>query len=148
MQHNQLERAFCYADKENNGFLNKHEIKVAYLTIFGYKPSQFEMNDIFTKYGNNECIDKANFINFVLDRQKYIDKYDQIRETFQCFDTRRKGFINFEDFKKGMQKHYMYMPELKITQYFRELDLNGDGKVSFYDFTIMMEEEQSLFLKK
>lgn len=148
MEKSKIERIFHYVDKDNTGFLNKYQLKIAYLCLFGYKPSKFELRDIFINYGQHiqqngvpvfHGVDKVNFIKLIQIRQKYVDWYDKIREIFQCFDTKNKGFISLEDFKRCCLLKYSHMEELKITQYFREIDTNGDGKVSFNDFTIMME---------
>ena len=148
METKYIERAFHYADKNGNNYLNKHELHVAYLTLFGYKPSKFELDNIFSKYGRlNEArddilIDKNNFLTLIFERCKFMDKYDEIREIFQSFDWKCKGFIDFDDFKRAILLKYPHMDDLKISRYFRELDTNGDDKVSFHDFVFMMENSK------
>jgi len=142
-------RAFRYLDKENIGHLNKHQLKVFYVCLFGYRPSAFELNNILGKYGKSKInnvkfdeeivVDKEELYNYVTGKLKYTDKYDEMREIFQNFDMQCKGFIDFEDFKKAARLKYPNMEDLKMQKFFRELDKNSDNKVSFHDFVLMME---------
>ena len=142
-----IERAFDFADKDSKGYLNKQELKISFLCLFGFKPSKFD--DIFHHYGKsvNEqhshepivAIKKDDFINLIHDRLKFVDEDDEIREIFHCFDMRCKGFIDVNDFKEAVRLKFPSFDDMKILRYFRELDGNSDGRVSYQDFCLMMK---------
>jgi len=142
-----IEKSFNFADKETKGYLTKRELKIVFLCNFGFRPSRFEVSDIMEKYSQHykssvgtevRGISKDNVIKIISDRLSYMDKDDGIREIFQCFDMRCKGFIDIDDFKHAIRLKFKHLSEMTIVQYFRELDTNGDGRVGFSDFHFMM----------
>ena len=139
-----FERAFNFVDNLQKGFLDKHQIKLLYLSLFGYQPSLFELKNLSAK-GYNHFGKHSNYVSrediwkHLEEKFQYKDKYDELREIFQSFDVQSKGFINFEDFKKAIKIKNPSMDELKILRYFRELDTNLDDRVSFQEFVLMME---------
>ncbi|XP_066927313.1 EF-hand calcium-binding domain-containing protein 11-like [Clytia hemisphaerica] len=149
-------RSFSFADKENLGYLNRHQLKIFYICLFGHKPSPFELETLFNKSGKidgktipeqkpNNLLSKQELWNHIESQRQYKDKYEEMREIFQAFDLRGKGFINFEDFKEGMKVKYKNMDEINMQKYFRELDSNCDDRVSFHDFVLMMQDGKSIF---
>ena len=144
-----FERAFSFVDKRNNGSLDIHQIKMLYLSLFGYKPSLFELNNLARKVKYNYdnefeeiYVSKEDLWKHLEEKFQYKNKYDELREIFQSFDIQCKGFINFEDFKKAIKLKNSKMDELKILKYFRELDTNLDDRVSFHEFLTMMEHSK------
>lgn len=139
-----FERAFSFVDKNNMGMLNRHQIKMLYLALFGYQPSLFELNNLSDKIkrNNGNYISKEDLWKHLEEKFHYKDKYDELREIFQSFDTHCKGFINFEDFEKAIKLKHPKMDRLKILKYFRELDTNLDDRVSFHEFVMMMENNK------
>lgn len=139
-----FERAFSFVDKDNMGMLNKHQIKMLYLALFGYQPSLFELNNLMMKMkrNNQNYISKEDLWKHLEEKFHYKDKYDELREIFQSFDTNCKGFINFDDFEKAMKLKNPKIDRLKILKYFRELDTNLDDRVSFHEFVMMMEHNK------
>lgn len=142
-----IERSYDYCDKNNKGYLKKRELKICFLCNFGFKPSKFEINDILDKYGKYYQsassgliigVGKVDVIRIMNDRFNFINEDDGIREIFQSFDSRCKGFIDINDFRKAVRLKYKHLNDLTIQQYFRELDTNSDGRVSFSEFHYMM----------
>ena len=147
-----IKDAFDLADEEKNGYLTKDDFKIAHLAIFGCKPSKHEAQEIVTKYGKLitkrmhletvieeiRVIDFENFLQVMLDRLKYTDMDEDIRETFHILDARCKGFVDFEDFKSLVHKFLPRFDLLKVRRLFNEADHDSDGRVSFRDFQMLM----------
>ncbi|XP_020235308.1 probable calcium-binding protein CML31 [Cajanus cajan] len=66
------------------------------------------------------------------------DKLKDLREAFDLYDTERSGFITPKALKRMLHK----LGESKSTKECKAMisafDLNGDGMLSFQEFTIMM----------
>ena len=150
-----IEEAYKFADKDKKGYLTKRELNICFLATFGFKPSKFEVGDILERHGEvyktnnvfeNEIIvgvPKEKITAVMAARHTaVVDKDDGIRELFQSFDTRCKGFIDIEDFKKAVRLKFKHLNEMTILQYFREVDSNCDGRVSYSDFHYMMSNVQ------
>lgn len=151
-----FERAFHFADKSEKGYLDGHAVKVAYLCIYGYKPSKQELTDLLDSYGKEikinekenlkkeKVIYKQDFLNIINNRINFQDKDDEIREIFQCFDQNSKGFLDIEDFIHAYHLKFKHLNEIKAAQYFREIDTDNDGRISYRDFQLMMRSKDFL----
>lgn len=146
MDEREIEKVFHFVDEENKGFLDKTELKIAYLCLFGFKISSIEIKEILRKCGSefkngkhkHYGLNKIDFVTLVTNRFKSIDEDEQIREIFNYFDARCKGFIDFKDFKRAVHMKLKHFDDNKLIRCFRELDRNIDGRVSFADFQLMM----------
>ena len=150
-----VKQAFDFADVEKNGYLSMDDFKVAHIAIFGCKPSKHEMQDIIRKYGkiidtpsirgivneHTHVIDFEQYQQVMIDRLKYTDIDDEIRETFHILDARCKGFIDFEDFKNLVHRFLPRFDLLRVRKLFDETDRDSDGRVSYRDFQILMNND-------
>lgn len=147
-----IKRAFDLADTEKKGYLKKEEFKIAQLVILGCKPSKQEVDELMEKHGkliselNSDVkeqfvIDFGKFQQIMIERLMYSDYDDDIMETFRILDARCKGFIDFEDFKKLVLKFMPNFDLLKMRRIFNEGDRDNDGKISFRDFQILMNND-------
>ena len=156
-----IERVFHFADKENRGFLQRKEIKIAYVAIFGYKPARTELDDIISNYGKHintehpdtvsisdlerraNVVTRNEFLSLITNRLKFADKDNEIREIFQLFDRNNKGFIDLDDFLYATKLRLKCFADFELTQFFRELDGDCDGRISYRDFQRMMRSKES-----
>ena len=150
-----VKQAFDFADVEKNGYLSMDDFKVAHIAIFGCKPSKHEMRDIIRKYGkiidtpsirgivneHTHVIDFEQYQQVMIDRLKYTDIDDESRETFHILDARCKGFIDFEDFKNLVHRFLPRFDLLRVRKLFDETDRDSDGRVSYRDFQILMNND-------
>ena len=161
MNQKDIERVFHFSDKENRGFLQRKELKIAYIAIFGYKPSRTELDDIMLNYGEHISTEYANtvsisdlerrknvvtknkFLNLITSRLRFVDKDNEIREIFQLFDRNNKGFIGLDDFLYATKSKLKCFADFELTQFFRELDGDCDGRISYRDFQRMMRSREN-----
>ncbi|XP_025091881.1 EF-hand calcium-binding domain-containing protein 11-like [Pomacea canaliculata] len=139
-----LKTVFLEADEDLKGYLNTEDLKVAMVSLFGYKPSKSEANQILQHYGHtrdDEAIglNLAEFTDAMTPKVINIDEDEEIRQTFMAFDSHCKGFVTGEDLKKVFAKIAPHMSSHCLEMIFRELDRDGDGRVSYKDFDFMMK---------
>ncbi|XP_052698854.1 EF-hand calcium-binding domain-containing protein 11-like isoform X3 [Crassostrea angulata] len=104
-----LSVVFHEADDRNKGFLTREDVKVAIAELFGYKPSKYEVDQIMNNYGTR--------FNSVIGR----------------------GFLSVEDLQRAFSQVAPHIPNHTVQTCFRELDRDGDGRISYKDFDFMMK---------
>jgi len=136
-----IQEAFSLADIDNKGYLSRFDLKVAMVSLFGYKPSSFEVNDIISKIDKNECpgITFDQFTVIASNKLKAQDDDDYIRQIFRACDLECRGFITLENAKKIFGQAAPFMDIMTVERVFKELDGDRDGRVSYKDFEYMMK---------
>ncbi|XP_041069882.1 EF-hand calcium-binding domain-containing protein 11 isoform X1 [Carcharodon carcharias] len=134
---------FRECDLGQKGYLSREDLKVAVVTMFGYKPSKMETNVMMAAVLENHLpgLPLEQFTNLMSRKMAAQDRYDQIRQIFSAFDARCRGFLTLEDFKRAFADVTPRLPEQTVLEAFREVDRDLDGHVSFKDFEIVMHHE-------
>ena len=135
------EKAFRLADEEGKGYLTKEDYKAAVISLFGYKPSNYEVEEVWNKHCPNSSVGlvKKGFIDLMTSRLKSQDTDDLIRQIFVSFDRQSRGFISLQDCKDAFRQITPHIGERRIETVFGEVDSNMDGRVSYRDFEIMVK---------
>ncbi|KAL3874907.1 hypothetical protein ACJMK2_037859 [Sinanodonta woodiana] len=140
-----LSRIFDTADEDGKGYLSREDLKVALVELFGYKPTKMETNQLLEKYGdkydssNCKVLSKEQFMASMMEKMVKRDEDEEIRQTFLAFDMQCHGFLTVEDLKKVFSQVAPSLPAQSIHSSFRELDRDGDGRISYKDFNFMMK---------
>ncbi|XP_036363334.1 EF-hand calcium-binding domain-containing protein 11-like isoform X2 [Octopus sinensis] len=138
-----LRNVFKEFDEGNKKYLSREDIKMSILCLFGYKPSKYETDRIMQAYSdefNEEMgLTLESFIKAMTPKMAARDENEEIRLTFMAFDFSCHGFLTIADLKKVFKEVAPKFPEENIEVIFREVDQDGDGRVSFKDFEFMMK---------
>ena len=154
----QIAEAFHNADEEKKGFLTSEDLKVAFVSLFGYKPSKSEVQQLMAKFQKpgssvNDQISGCSktFVNtqtgMTLENFTEIakikilaeDTNDEIRQLFIAFDTKSQGFITLDIAKKVFLQVAPFLDSVTVEKLFREADTDRDGRVSYRDFEFVMK---------
>ena len=138
------EEAFQAADEEGKGSLTREDYKVAMLSLFGYKPSKYEVDSVWRdKCGSLEGnLFKERFVSLAVERIKKLDKQSLARQVFLAFDVPCRGFLQKEEWLRALQSVAPRLATGQVPNLFAEVDWNGDGRVSYRDFEIMMSHDE------
>lgn len=139
-QQNLIFQVFFQADNGKKGYLTRKELKLAVVEIFGYKPSKYEVNEMFEKEQNiSSGLSRDVFNKLMRSKLLMQDEDGEIRQTFLAFDTKCRGFIGLEDAKNIFEVVAPFVKQFDLQRLFREVDRDGDGRVSYRDFEYMMK---------
>ena len=153
----QIAETFHNADEEKKGFLTKEDLKVAFVSLFGYKPSKSEVQQLMAKYQTqessvggllpgNQALAKTK-VGMTLEHFTEIAKIkilaedtdDEIRQMFIAFDTKCQGFITLDIAKRVFLQVAPFLDSVTVEKLFQEADTDRDGRVSYRDFEFIMK---------
>lgn len=132
------EDAFTAADEGEKGYLTREDYKVAILSLFGYKPSKYEVQTVWKDEENQPGLTKQQFVSLVSQWVQEQDKNALTRQVFLAFDTCCHGYLTLDDCIRAFQSVAPHLDKDRIPDLFCEVDWNEDGRVSYRDFEIMM----------
>lgn len=138
------EKAFQAADEGQKGYLTAEDYKVAVLSLLGYKPSKYEVATVWQtrrqcQEEKEEGLQREAFISLMTQRLRKQDRDDLTRQVFLTFDARCQGFITEADCARAFSQVAPRMVGQGLPGLFREADSNGDGRVSYRDFELLMQ---------
>ena len=79
-------------------------------------------------------VDYTEFVAATLSARQYLKK-DMLWAAFRVFDTNGSGEIDRDELKEVLHDDNVK----RIDAMIKEVDLNGDGKISFEEFCAMMQ---------
>lgn len=138
-------KAFRNATKHGQDQLDPEDYKVAVLELLGYKPSKYEVASVWLSClgeGQMEAgswMGMDTFVSYMTDRLRQKDQDELIREVFISLDVYQRGFLTEGECLAAFHQVAPHLKEDVVKGLFTELDFNGDGKVSYRDFEIMMK---------
>ncbi|CAD5217021.1 unnamed protein product [Bursaphelenchus okinawaensis] len=68
-------------------------------------------------------------------------EYDEFKKAFQFFDANHDGYITAEELELAMNKCGVYPSKLELTLVMSEGDRDGNGVITFDEFTTLMENQ-------
>lgn len=129
---------FKSIDKNSDGKLSRKELIEGYTQILG-ELAEDEVDRIMKiadTDGSGE-IDYSEWVIATMDKKKLLTE-DKLLMAFNMFDKDKGGSISSAEVKDtiGVGKN---IDEKLWNEIINEVDVNGDGEISFQEFKIMME---------
>lgn len=139
-----IQKVFYESDEEDKKYLNKYDIKVAIIRLFGHKVSKDEITQMLKDHGSIQVsgekgLNLAQFREAMKPKLKAVDEDDEIRHTFLAFDRTCRGFLTLDDVKTVFRQICPHFAEHRVELAFKEVDRDGDGRISYKDFDFMMK---------
>ena len=143
----QLREAFKKADEAGSGKLNFSQLKALMLSMATEDQQKEDdvdhIADLIMKMADingDKMIDYDELVKFIYDEES--DPKEKMREAFRLCDTDRDGFIckkELAELLKLAGKDKGEESKQKIVGIMALFDQNGDGKLSYQEFSDMME---------
>jgi Ca2+-binding EF-hand superfamily protein len=76
------------------------------MRALGQNPTDKELEDMISSadLDGNKTIDFNEFLQTMAKKMKNYEEADELQEAFNCFDTRRCGYINAQDLMQVMSR--------------------------------------------
>ncbi|XP_039597499.1 EF-hand calcium-binding domain-containing protein 11 isoform X1 [Polypterus senegalus] len=114
---------FEQCDEDKDGYLNREDLKVAVVMLFGYKPSKAETNAMMASsiQAGLPGLPLEHFLKLMASKLLAQDEYEKTRQVFTAFDVSCRGFLTLEDFKRAFACVASHLPGQTVQETFRGL---------------------------
>lgn len=135
----ELREIFGSFDRNNDGSLTPLELG-SLLRALGIIPSSDQIEALMQKADRNSngLVEFSEFValvepDLVPKSSPYTE--EQLRQLFRIFDRDGKGFITAADLAHSMAKLGHALTAKELTGMIKEADTDGDGRISFQEFS-------------
>jgi calmodulin len=133
--------AFNMFDIDGGGTIETHELKEV-LTALGESPTDDDIREMIILVDENKdgVVDFDEFITLMRLRmgESADDAEQNLRDVFDIFDADGSGLIDRHEMASLMKKLAQGLSEEEITAIMEEVDVDGDGEVSYEEFKNLM----------
>jgi len=138
----EMKNLFQAIDEDQNGVLTRDELVKGYKRLYGEIVSEEEIEETFSKIDTDGSgqIDYSEFIAACMYQSEFINS-QRLRVAFKVLDTDNSGSINAQELKKALGGNRF--DDNFWEGLISEVDLNGDGEISFQEFQAMMSKTLS-----
>ena len=128
-----LKETFCTMDINKDGSLTLEEVKNSLKKYMNENDIEkaFKVIDI----NNSNKIEYTEFISSLISKKEFL-KEEKLLEIFKTLDKDGNGTISKEEIKNVLNGQDL--DENDIKQFILKFDLNGDGKIDYYEFVSNM----------
>lgn len=136
----ELREAYTLFDESGDGKISVREMKVI-LRSLGQNPRESEIKDLMKSIGGGDGCEETDFEGFLKLMRKKLNEPEmdeEMFEAFKTFDKEGKGYYDVNEMREVLAQYGEKLTEQEAQQLFRDIDLNGDGKIEFEDFVYMM----------
>jgi len=136
----EFKEAFDLFDKNGDGQVTASELG-AVMESLGHCPTEEQLMDMVHEVdeNGNGCIELDEFIKMMSRTVQESESEKELREAFKVFDKDKDGFISAAELRNVMYNLGEELSELEIFEMIEEADLDGDGRVNFKEFKVMMQ---------
>lgn len=133
-----LIRTFHKLDRNHDGTLSIEEIKTVLSSNSAFSNERVEEIVRSIDGARKGKIHLSEFLAATLDRRVYMNQ-EKLAQAFRRFDVSNIGYITAEELREVLDKDNTINDPLVWEEIISEVDIDGDGKVSFEEFVNMME---------
>ena len=134
----EIDTVFRSLDHDCDGKLTREDVETSYKEFFGRTLSKEDLDSMFAQvnFSGSGAIEYSEFVVASLMEKNLIDDF-KLMAAFKIFDKKNKGYIDVEDLKQVLDLDDD-MDGYILNVIVRQVDDNGDGKISFDEFKDMM----------
>ncbi|ABN68484.1 spindle pole body calcium-binding protein component [Scheffersomyces stipitis CBS 6054] len=135
-QKQEIREAFSLFDMNNDGYLDYHELKVAFRAL-GFDLSKREVLDVIHEYDTDDrnLISYENFFQSAVgERIVNRDPLDEVRRAFKLFDDDNTGKISLRNLRRVAKELGENLTDDELRAMIDEFDLDEDGEINEEEF--------------
>ena len=134
----EIDTVFRSLDHDCDGKLTREDVETSYKEFFGRTLSEEDIDSMFAQvnFSGSGAIEYSEFVVASLMEKNLVDDF-KLMAAFKIFDKENKGYIDVDDLKEVLDLDDD-MDGYILNVIVRQVDDNGDGKISFDEFKDMM----------
>lgn len=131
---NNIDKIFRAMDLNGDGKLSKDEVKAGYESHFGKALSDDDIDNMFKSVDadNSGTIEYSEFVVATMN-EKTLMSTNNLQTAFKMFDKDGGGSISTEELKQVLA-FGQNIDEAAVAKMIQQIDINGDGEISFDEF--------------
>ena len=135
----ELKEIFCAFDKNCDGRLTKEELHEGLNKIYHVNNIKSSLECLMKTIDtdNNGFIEFEEFVRVCINKEKLLTEKN-LKIAFDLFDRDKNGAISCSELKYVLGEFNGRVKESVWRNMINEIDLNGDGEISFEEFKTMM----------
>ena len=138
-----IAEAFALGDEVGKDYLTAHDLKVAMLFLFGYKPSKYEINQLMRCEKLNDDEHKImtfqTFKSIMSAKMASEDETQKVRELFCMLDVKCQGYLTLDDIQSAFKSVAPNLSQSRILSCYQEMCNHSDAKLSYREFEKVMK---------
>ncbi|KAK3599649.1 hypothetical protein CHS0354_029110 [Potamilus streckersoni] len=145
----EFREAFRLFDPDGDGTITSLELGMV-MRVIGQNPTEAELQDMINEVDQdgNGTIEFEEFVAMMATRAKQQEDSDDImQKTFSVFDRDKTGYITSNNLRTVLRNIGMRFSAKVVQEMINEVDSDGDGKVNYEEFKVMMTST-GRYLKK
>ncbi|KAH9256506.1 hypothetical protein BASA81_005421 [Batrachochytrium salamandrivorans] len=138
-QLHQYMAAFSHFDKDNNGSITIHELRLV-VDELGHKLTDTELGAMMMEMdsNNNGSIDFSEFLAMMAKRMLLSDVEQEMLESFQVLDADGDGVLSLEELHSLLTTLGDKLSAQECAEILRLADTNGDGRIDYKEFVKLL----------
>lgn len=148
-QMKEFREAFRFFDKDGDGSITKEELG-SVMRSLGQFARMEELQEMLLEIdadgdGNvsfEEFVDILSNMTDVNAESSADQEERELRDAFRVFDKHNRGFITASDLRAVLQCLGEDLDEDEIEDMIKEVDVDGDGRIDFYEFVHALGEPE------
>jgi len=131
--------AFDTFDKNSDGTISTKELHAA-MRRAGQNPTESEVQDMINTVDvdGSGFVEFPEFCNLMYKKISDADTENELKETFRVFSKDNEGCITAEELKFVLTHLPGKVTYKEIDEMIKTVDKNGDGKINYSEFRVMM----------
>ncbi|KAJ3236748.1 EF-hand calcium-binding domain-containing protein 11 [Chytriomyces hyalinus] len=135
-----IREVFRRADVERRGSLTMHGLKVGFVGLLGFEPSNFEIEQISKKFNIERGeLNEDAFVELMGPKVAASDVDEIIRAMFVALDVDGSGFITLHAFKRAVAIAAPHVSAAVAEDFFAEADGDRDARVAYREFCSLIK---------
>ena len=123
-------------DGGGKGYLTRHELRCAHISLLGHPPSLIEVDSLAPK-AHGTGVELATLHELMARKLALQEPDEVVRRAFRAFDVQAKGYVSRADLEAAIERVAPQLPRHTVELIFSQLDGDRDGRVSYRDFNTM-----------
>lgn len=137
----ELKESFELFDRDGDGSISTKELGIVMRSL-GQNATDTELADMVSQVDSEGSgrFEFTDFLNMMRSKIRDTDNQVELREAFNVFDKDGDNFINISDLLHIMKHLGEKLTEEEAEIMIHEVDIDGDGRVSYEEFSRMIEK--------